>query len=279
MRRALVFSFACLLAGQASAQMVLPGATAPAPVGSVVPPVASKARPRASASTVVVAPTAPSESALGGKTLYLNGGKSLMAFSPHDKTVDLARLTLTGTRLSNRREECEVDVAGLPLALVSLGQADGLRQFTIPVPACPIKFDVLDGAVLVSRAMPVCAFTEADCEVTPGGLWGPTAGDIGPDQVKTIERDRIRAESSVRSSYKALVESTKDRAAIKGFASDQAGFSSAREETCRDYIGEARHGFCASRLTEARAATLGTALSGASALKALRKRKSPNAKT
>ena len=37
---------------------------------------------------------------------------------------------------------------------------------------------------------------------------------------------------------------------------EQTDFASQRDELCRDYAAEARHGFCAARMTEARAALL-----------------------
>jgi hypothetical protein len=215
----------------------------------------------------------PAEAGLAGKTLSLNGGKSQIGFSPRDKTVDISHLLLAGSKLSNSREECQVDVSGTPLAITPLGKVNGLSRFSIPLPACPISFDVLNGAILTTSESPKCGFKEADCEVAVDGLWGPPPGDLGPDQVKTIERERTQAENAVRVAYKGLVSSTKDRAIIRGFASDQAGFSSHREETCRDYIGESRHGFCGSRMTQARAAELDAQLVIAEAAKEARKKK------
>ncbi len=49
---------------------------------------------------------------------------------------------------------------------------------------------------------------------------------------------------------------TKDRNAVKAVASEQAGFTSEREMTCRDYARESVHGFCSARFTELRAAEL-----------------------
>lgn len=272
MRRLSLFVLSVIGCGPALAQLDLSGATAPAPVGSLVTPdgQARKSRPHATDPASVVSPL---EGSLGGKSLYLNGGKSQIAFAPRDKTVDLSRLLLAGTKISKSREECQVDVSGMPLPLSPLGKVNGLLRFSIPIPACPITFDVLNGAVLVAADAPKCTFKEADCEVSPAGLWGPPPGDIGPDMVKTIERERTRADRTVRDAYKGLVASTKDRAAIRGFASEQAGFSSLREEACRDYIGESRHGFCQSRLTQARAAALETNLIGAKAEKAAKKKR------
>ncbi|MCW6507578.1 hypothetical protein [Lichenifustis flavocetrariae] len=272
MRRFLVFFSACVLSTAAQAQLDLPGATAPAPVGTVSKPQATSVKPRLHLPRIA-APATPADSALAGKTLMLNGGKSQIAFTPRDKTVDVSRLLFSGRKISNSHDECQVDVSGMPLALTSLGKTNGVARFSIPLPACPLSFDVLDGAVLTAGESGTCSFKDADCEVGVAGLWGPAAGEIGPDQVKTIERERMRAERTVREAYKGLVSSTKDRAVIRGYASDQAGFSSHREETCRDYIGESRHGFCASRLTEARAMTLDAELVVAAAAKEARKKK------
>ena len=62
---------------------------------------------------------------------------------------------------------------------------------------------------------------------------------------------------------KACVSTShRHRAKQKQVVSEQAGFSSRREETCRDYAGEDRHGFCASRITLARAVALSAELHG-----------------
>ena len=52
---------------------------------------------------------------------------------------------------------------------------------------------------------------------------------------------------------------------------DQNGFAGQRDDACRDYVKESVHGYCALRLTEARAALLETRLdefTAASAAKA-----------
>jgi hypothetical protein len=273
MRRLLVLA-ACVLSSAAQAQLDLPGATAPTPAGTVQKPSRAPARPRVhEARAAPVAAVGPSEGALGGKTLALNGGKSLIAFAPKEKTVALSRLLLVGRKISNGRDECQVDVSGMPLALTSLGRTGGIARFSVPVANCAMSFDVLNGAVLTSGDVATCAFKDADCQAGVAGLWGPTPGDIGPDQVKVIERERTAAERSVLEAYKGLVHSTKDRAVIRGYASEQAGFSSHREEMCRDYIGESRHGFCASRLTQERATMLGAELVVADAAKEERRKK------
>lgn len=273
MRSILVLA-ACLFATAAQAQLDLSGATAPAPAGTVVTPQASRPRPATPREAPLpAAPASPSEAALAGKTLALNGGRSQIGFTAKDKTVQVSRLVLAGHKISNGHDECQVEVGGLPLALTPAGKVEGLARFTLAVPACPLSFDVLNGAILVDAAAPACALKAADCQADVAGLWGAQPGDLGPDQVKVIERERSAAEKAVRAAYKGLMSSTKDRPTIKDYASDQAGFSSHREELCRSYIGESRHGFCDARLTQARATTLEAQLVVAATSKEARRKK------
>jgi hypothetical protein len=64
-----------------------------------------------------------------------------------------------------------------------------------------------------------------------------------------------------------LAAAGKDKQQTKRLASEQAGFSSEREEKCRTYAGEDVHGFCALRFTEARAIALGAQLTGVEEVK------------
>lgn len=272
MRGLLVCLTLCMPLHPVLAQIALPGATTPSAIGSVVNPSAPRkirrlgVRPSAGA-------VAPPEAGLGGKTFYLNGGKSEIGFSPRDKTVDLSKLVFEGTKISNARDACEVEVQGMPLGLSPLGKVHGLNRFAVPLPVCPMSFDVLDDAILMKADAAKCSFSEADCEVAPDGLWGPAPGAIGPEQVKTLERERRAADSEMRGAYKGIVSATKDRTLVRSLARDQAGFSSHREEVCRDYAGESRHGFCASRLTQGRAAELQTAYVAAAAEKEKRRKR------
>ena len=58
-----------------------------------------------------------------------------------------------------------------------------------------------------------------------------------------------------------------------GYARDQAQFSSTREEVCQSYAGETKHGFCSTRLTEARAASVRAKADVEQVLKDQRKKK------
>ena len=238
------------------AQMVLPGAVAPTPAGAPGAPAASphKTGPATKARTArrevsegnaapVPAKVLPA-TALAGQTLYLNGRQSQIRFELRERALVVSHLTLTGQTVGTG-EDCRIDVADLPLKTSDLGQ-----------PACPITFDVLADAALASADRSSCDFEAAKCKVDPTGLWGPQASTFGADRDKTIERERARAEAAVRSNFKRLLTTTKDRPTIMGYARDQAQFSSTREEVCQSYAGETKHGFCSTRLTEARAASV-----------------------
>lgn len=261
-----------------AAQLTLPGAVAPSSAGSVEQPAAPRPKRRPSADLTTASRRVVSPAVLAGKTFFLNAGKSQVTFEPLADRVDVAHLTLAGESISNGLDTCEIDAPGTPIAVRDAGRPDGVTRVQIAFEACPVAFDVLDGAVLVDRTQGTCEFKEKNCRVNPSGLWGPLSGDLGPDKAKTIEHARTQAELAVRKTYQALAASTKDRAVIAGFARDQAQFSSTRTEICRDYVGEGRHGFCAAKLTEARADFLRAKLDESLAAKAERKRGRKGAK-
>ena len=264
-------------ASPAGAQMVLPGAVAPTPAGTQVSPPAAtprRSRPRAQAQDAApaLAPAVtPAPLSLAGQTLFLNGRKSQITFAEKDKGLQVSRLVLSGTKPPNGTEDCQVEIPGTPLGSTDLGKPNGVSRIKIDLPACPIVFDVLEGAVLAVGDPPSCDFPEKTCRVNPAGLWGPQAGAIGPAQVKVIEHARAQAETAVRTNFKLLLTTTRDRPTISDYAREQAGFSSVREEICRDYAGEGRHGFCATRLTQARAVALRAKFVVEAAAKAERK--------
>ena len=110
---------------------------------------------------------------------------------------------------------------------------------------------------MVTSRAPTCDFAQADCRVSPGGLWGPHAVDITPKRAKDLEHERVRWETTMRANFRALLKKAgKDRFAVKSVAKEQAAFSSEREMTCRDYDQETVHGFCSTQVTEARALAL-----------------------
>ena len=252
MRRPLVTILFALLAGSgpAAAQMALPGAVAPSAAGSVVklyaPKKVEKAGPR----------PAPGVGSIVGRPLLLNGGSGLLRFSTRGAALRIDKLKLIGEVISNPRQQCSIDVVGAaPIETKSLARPDGLSRFEADIPACPMTFDVLDGAVLSPPQIAACVFTAVDCQASPAGLWGPEGSGLAKDS-KSVERMRARAQSDMVANFKELEARVRDAAKGKDLARDQAGFSSQRAEVCRDYAQEAAHGYCETKLTEARAAYL-----------------------
>ena len=265
------------------AQLVLPGAVAPTPegeAGAAGHAEASPAKPKprrkpADAAGLPVAAPAPAKvlpaASLAGQTLYRDGLGSEITFVARDKALFVSHLTLTGR--GDDGTSCRVEVADLPLPVRDEGQPDGMARIGIPVSACPLSFDVLDGALLETGDQAVCAFAATHCTVDTTGLWGPPGASLTPERDKAIERQRTLAEAAVRGGYKRLMSTTKLRSALMGYAHEQAQFSSTREEICRGYAAEVKHGFCATRVTEARAAALRAKADIGQAEKDARKRK------
>jgi hypothetical protein len=248
----MILLLAALAAAPVRAQLALPGAATPSPVGSIETP--HKPRPPKGAAAVAT-PTVGSAS-LVGLPLMLDGSRGLLQFSAAGKSLRLDRLIFDGEAISDPRKECRIKVvSGTPIEAKDLGRPDGLSRFAADIPACPFEFDVLEGAVLAPARPSACIFAEADCKVDPSGLWGEAGAKLAT-QAKTLESARARAESMMVANFKALSARLKDRDKVVTLAREQAAFSSTREETCRAYAQEAIHSFCATRLTEARAAML-----------------------
>jgi hypothetical protein len=286
MRHSLVLLALLSTGTPALAQLVLPGAVAPTPEGepgtAPAPSAAAPAKPKprrqpADAAALPAAAPAPARvlpaASLAGQTLYRNGNGSEITFAMRNKALVVSRLTLAGR--GDDGSECRVDIADLPLPVRDEGQPDGMARIGIPVPACPVSFDVLDGAALETGDRTVCAVASAHCTVDPTGLWGPAPASLTPERDKAIERQRTLAEAAVRAGYKRLMATTKLRSALMSYAHEQAQFSSTREEMCRGYVAEVKHGFCATRVTEARAAALRVKADVGQAEKDARKKKRP----
>jgi hypothetical protein len=204
----------------------------------------------------------PAEENIIGRDLARNGSQGLLKFERIGKDLKVSQLSMVGEQISKPGEQCRVDViGGAPLGTKFIGRPEGLARYDLEIAACPISFEVLDGAVFVQHT--VCAFTAADCRVDPAGVWGPQGNTISAERAKEMEKARPRAEADMRANFRALLANAgKDRAAIKSIAGEQAGFSSEREMICRDYARESVHGFCALRMTEARAIALSKKLLG-----------------
>ncbi|MBU3886790.1 hypothetical protein FM996_07640 [Methylosinus sporium] len=245
----------------ARAQMALPGAVAPAPAGAVAAP-AEGSKPKPRAAVAPVAPKLPSEETIVGHVLHQDGDArgSIELQRRGGGALEVARLSLVGDRLTRSGETCRIEVSE-PLPLTPRETTSGLRRYEVAFPACPFGFDALDGAILVSSDGKACELKQADCRADPNGLWGMGADEFDPKRAEEMLTMRARIEQTVRNDFKALYDRIKsDKAQRKELVREQAGFSARREEICRSYVQEADFGYCALRVTEARALALGTQL-------------------
>ena len=250
----------CLTGSAAvTAQIILPGAvlpkgTAAGEVLSLSPGKAKRKNAATGDGSTIGKP--PGEELVAGRPLYLNGGASMIELARHDKGLEVKKLTLRGEQSAKPGEACEVNVALTPaLAAKLAGQPAGLLRYEVELEACPFSFDILEDAVLVDSPNLTCEFKEAGCMVSAAGLWGPKASAFTPAKAKDTERARTRWEAAVRAAFREAAAAA-DKNEVKLIAREQAGFSSVREEQCRGYAGESAYGFCAARITQARAFAL-----------------------
>lgn len=267
-----------LLRGGAFAQLALPGAASgDVPAASALPNAAeaSALRPkhRVRRSTGAGGALVADPAALDGKTLRQNGrnGELRLAKGPDGK-LKIVKFTLSGEVISNPAQHCRIDiVAEKPLDVTPQGAPDGLPRFAAAIPACPLTFDVVADGVLVPSQTNACVFAAADCQTSPSGLWGPEPADLDKDP-RALARARTLADRSIQESLHELVRRDKDAAA--SLTRQESDFTAGRDDTCHEYSGEARLGFCASRLQQTRAASLIKRLAEAGPAKAVpRKRK------
>ncbi len=262
-RLPLVCSF-ILAIGPVSAQTALPGAAPPAPPEA--PAAAPKPKkPAAKAKAAKSKPlAAPGVETIDGRLLMQSGRSGLLQMSGSGKTLEVDKLRLPGESVSDPSQRCIVDIVGeKPIEATSEGRPDGLDRYDVEVPACPFTFDVLAGAVLVPSQITACVFKAADCQTSPGGLWGPDGAELEKDAA-AIGRRRDEAEKAMAKAVHAVEERAKDNPDAASLLQDQSTFPGQREDACRDYLKESAHGFCAASLTEARAALLDARLAALS---------------
>jgi len=263
-----------LAAGPARAQLALPGAAPAAPAGAR----AAAPKPRKTVSGAKTDESGnigksatigkagktgktPLKSLAGvesidGRPLMQNGAMGLLQVSGRGGTLQVDKLSLAGEGVSDASQRCVVNIVGAkPIVATSVGRPDGLERYEVDVPACPFAFDVVDGAVIVPAQITACVFKAADCQTSPGGLWGPDGASLEPDAA-AIGKRRNEAENAMARALQALDDLAKDHPEAAALAHDQSGFSGARDDICRDYVKEAAHGFCAASATAARAALL-----------------------
>jgi len=251
-------------AGPSVGQLMLPGAAPAAPEGAATSSKPKRAAHKASsagkASDARTGKPAAEAGVAGlvGRPLMLNGKSGLLQISGDDKAITVDKLQLAGEGVSDSSQRCVVDIVGeTPIEATNVGRPDGLERFEVKVPACPISFDVLDGAVLVPTQITACVFKAADCQTTPGGLWGPEGGSLVGDAAKIV-KERAEAEKAMGKLVRAIEDRAGNNTQAADLVRDQNGFAAQRDELCRDYAKESLHGYCALRVTEARTALLQT---------------------
>ncbi len=257
--------FAAFCVAPTSAQLMLPGAAPAASQGTTTSSKAKTAHKASSGSKTNDAKLAKSAAAAGvpslaGRPLMLNGKSGLLQISGDDNAVTVDKLQLAGEGVSDSSQRCVVDIIGeTPIQATNVGRPDGLERFEAKIPACPISFDVLDGAVLAPTQITACVFKAADCQTTPGGLWGPEGASLVGDAAKFV-KERAEAERAMGKVLHAIEDRAGDSTQAADLVRDQKGFAGQRDELCRDYAKEGVHGYCALRVTEARTALLQTRL-------------------
>jgi hypothetical protein len=190
-----------------------------------------------------------------GRVLKLNGRNGELRLERGDDgALRIVKYTLLGEVVSKPEQRCRIDiVADQPIAASAKGEPDGLARYSADIPACPLAFDIVSDGVLVPAQTNACVFAAADCQASPSGLWGPEAAELDKDP-KAILKARAAADRSIQDSLREMEKRDKDAAA--SLAREQNDFAAERDDVCRDYAGEARLGFCASRLAQSRAALL-----------------------
>jgi hypothetical protein len=251
MKRLLAVLAVVALSASAQAQLALPGSA-----GDGAKPAKDDARP-ARHRRVRHAPVRLSvdPDALLDKPLKLNGRNGELELTRDGGgALKLVKYTLLGEVVSKPAQACRIEiVVDAPIALLPQGEPDGLPRYSAAVPACPLTFDITDGAVLVPAQANACVFSAADCQASPSGLWGPEAADLDKD-ARAISDFRAAADRSIQDSLKALEKRDKD--SVASLEREQNDFAAGRDDICHDYAGESRLGFCASRLAQSRAALL-----------------------
>lgn len=245
-----------LAAAPAWAQpLQLPGAGVATPPGAVQPPPAVQppgqppGQPRPAAPPV----RAVADDAVVGQALLQNGRNGRLVMERRRAGYGL-KFSAEGFQINNLTEPCGISFGDEAIELESLGRPEGLPRFRLKAPICPIVFDVLPNALLVVEPREPCVVEAAQCRISPSGLWAPDGRGLVA-LARDIERDRARAETQVREGFRSLSAKVgpEDRRMV---AREQAGFSSEREQVCREFHREESHGFCAAKVTEARAASL-----------------------
>lgn len=251
--------------GRAARPPVPPGAipgVAPPPTGvpGAGPEVLEPARPAAPPPPKPIVIRAPGEDTVVGQDLLLNGLSGTLRI---DRAAGgfSGKMVVPGTKISQPAETCAVPVSGgTPVALADKGRSEGVLHLEMAAGQCPLRLDLLDGSVLVTPPGDgdQCTFRVDDCSASPKGLWGPGPAGLLP-RAGEFDSGRGSADRAVRENYKVMTQRVRGPD-VRPIVTEQAAFSSDREQLCRGYAREAAHGFCHLRVTEARALSLAARL-------------------
>ncbi|BCM84446.1 hypothetical protein [Methylobacterium indicum] len=238
----------------------VPGGRGPIEPGEAPPEAAPRPAPAPPAPPKPVVLKTPNDDAVMGQELQQNGNAGSLRLDRAGAGYT-ARLTLAGTKVSQPTESCKVALGdGQPLTLADQGKPNGVTQLASSGPACPLRFEILEGSVMVTPLAEAdsCVFTASDCATTPKGLWGPGAATLLP-RAQEFDSARGVADKAVRENYKVMTQRAR-REDVRPIVTEQAAFSADREQMCRAYVREGAHGFCHLRFSEARALSLATRL-------------------
>lgn len=248
---------------QTSGPLVLPGAVPPAAETPSRPERPAPARQQQGGESLSPSPSnhvAPLPASVIDQKLFFAGkatpedSSELMIVEGGTNVAGL-RLKAVGRVISTPAEQCVIDLGSdEPTPMLPIEEPYRNSRYRLQSSVCPLVVELLEHSVRVSIPDGECSFAQADCRLSPDGLWGPPGEEL-VGRTASIERQRGRAERDMRDvSRKLLRRLTGD--AQREAAAEQAAFSSERTTVCRNYVDEDKHGFCAAELTSARVDSL-----------------------
>ena len=86
-------------------------------------------------------------------------------------------------------------------------------------------------------------------------MWGPDGSSLEKDAAQ-LAKERAEAEKAMGKAVQALEGRAENNPEAASLLRDQGAFAGQRDDACRAYLKESVHGYCATRLTEARTALL-----------------------
>lgn len=143
-----------------------------------------------------------------------------------------------------------------PIPMTAAGRPQGLLRYTLEASVCPIVVDILDQAVLV-RGPSVCSIREANCEISPRGLWTPFS-----DRLPLLG---ARSDGIAAIAARAIADNGPALAARSPGAEERVLRDLARArredvEECTHFAPGPASRFCEARMAAARAADLAARL-------------------